>query len=197
ELSLDGITIYVVPSFGRYNARVRPAPGGGLGLFLAPDGLVQGGGGNPPIAVVVAHELFHVYQFQTHPGIDPSTATVWQAVWGEGSAVYASQAITGDSNADALMSSDLGHADVATTKALACGIRALADSRVPGDMAQYITGGVHPPNLPDRGGYLIGYLIARDLAKTYTLPRLGKLGLAELEPQFRARLDRICTAGSL
>jgi hypothetical protein len=111
--------------------------------------------------------------------------------------VYASQAITGVTAGDALMSSELGSAGVVTTKALACGIRAQADSRNPGDMAQYVTGGVHPPNLPDRGGYLIGYLIARDLAKKYTLPQIGKLGLAELEPQFRSRLDRLCSAGSL
>jgi hypothetical protein len=40
-------------------------------------------------------------------------------------------------------------------------------------MRAYLDAGVHQSNLPAMGGYLIGYLIAKDLAKTYSLVRAG------------------------
>ena len=196
DFALEGITIYVVPSFGHYNGRVRPVAGG-LALFLGPDGMVQGEGAQPNIARTVVHELFHIYQFQMHPEMDPSAATLWMAAIGEGQAVYASQVITGASTDDALMSAEYHSPSVATTKALACGIRDRADSRNPADFETYLTGGVHPPNLPDRGAYYIGYLIVHDLGKRYTLSQMAKLSIAAAEPQVRSRLDQLCTTGTL
>ncbi len=195
DLALAALTVYVVPSFEHYNGRVRPMPDGSLALFLAPDGMVQGEGAHPNVAVTVSHELFHVYQFQTHPGVDPHDIPLWQAVWAEGSAVYASRVIADVSLARAAGMGEDEAADSDARRALACGIRDAAESREEHDFDLYLTGGVHPPGLPDRGGYLVGALIAQDVARAMPLERLGKLTVDKLRPQFFARLARLCASG--
>lgn len=145
------------------------------------------------VGVDVSHELFHLYQFQTQASLNRSTAKLWQAVWIEGSATYASQVLTpGATEAQALMSPALSNADPGTVSALACAIAAKWDSQEGGDMGMFLDAGKHPPNLPPRGGYLVGYLVASDLGKTYSLAQIGKLTGAELDALIRPRVQALC-----
>lgn len=80
-------------------------------------------------------------------------------------------------------------------KALACGIRAKWDSHDGDDMENYLNAGQHPPNLPARGGYLIGYLVAQNVAKTRSLSQIGKLDGDELERRMRSGVDALCKNG--
>jgi hypothetical protein len=61
-----------------------------------------------------------------------------------------------------------------------------------GDMGMFLDAGVHPPNFPSRGGYLIGYLVAKELGKAYSLAQIGKLTGAQAEDSIRIKVDALC-----
>ncbi|MFY9631399.1 MAG: hypothetical protein WAJ94_07285 [Candidatus Cybelea sp.] len=192
DFKTDNIVIYMLPSFFHFNAQTHDI-GKKIGLLLGIDGIVRFDGVDANVGVDVSHELFHLYQFQMQPNLNRNTTKLWQAVWVEGSATYASQVLTpGATEAEALMSPALSNTDPTTVSALACAISAKWDSQEGGDMELFLDGGKHPANLPPRGGYLIGYLVASDLGKTYSLAQTGKLTGVELEGLIRPRVQALC-----
>lgn len=195
-MSTDRIQIYFMPSFLHFNGQTHDI-GDGIGVLFGVDGMVKYGSSDENLGVDVAHELFHIYQFEMHPGYHTDEATLWQAVWGEGSAAYASQVLTPGATMTDALDSSLASANAAQIEALACGIKGKWSSRDADDMAAYLDAGSHPPALPPRGGYLIGYLVARDLARTHTVAELGKYDLSTLEPIAQAAVVKLCANGTL
>jgi hypothetical protein len=196
DFDADRVVIYFLPSFFHFNGQTHDI-GAKIGVLFGVDGIVKYDGANENVGVDVAHELFHVYQYEMHPFFRTDEQKLWQAVWNEGSAAYASQMLTpGSTKIDAL-GADLAGAGPDTLKALACGVRAQADSRDVGDISAYIVGGKHPPNLPTRGGYLVGYAIAADAGRTYTVAQIGKLGGADLEKLVKTGVATLCEKGAL
>ena len=90
------------------------------------------------------------------------------------------------------MSAELSNVDSRTVRALACAISSKWDSRDGGDMGMFLDAGVHPPNFPSRGGYLIGYWVAKELGKAYSLAQIGKLTGAQAEDSIRIKVDALC-----
>ncbi len=196
DLSTDRIVVYVLPSFHHFDGQTRDL-GNKIGVLFGVDGIVQYGSESSDIGVDVSHELFHIYQFETHPNFRTDQASLWQAVWGEGSAAYASQVLTPGASESAALGSELSNASTDVTKALACGIEAKWNSRDGGDFGAYLDAGKHPPNLPARGGYLVGYLVARDMANTHSLSEIGKLDGDDLERRMRDAVGTLCKSGAL
>lgn len=194
DLSTDRIVVYILPSFHHFNGQTHDI-GEKIGVLFGVDGIVQYGSQSSDIGVDVSHELFHIYQFEMHPGYRTDQASLWQAVWGEGSAAYASQVLTPNATESAALGNELAVAGTDATKELACGILAKWNSHDGGDMAAYVDAGSHPPSLPARGGYLIGYLVARDLAKTRSLSQIGKLDGDDLERHMRDGVGALCKSG--
>lgn len=197
-LSLNGVTFYILPSFNHFNGQIHGLAHGGLGVLFGIDGIVEFDTPAAPLTLDVAHELFHIYQFQTHPGVNFENATLWEATWGEGSAAYASRVLTpGATRAQALMSSDLAILPPSKIALLACGIRDHLDSRSGRLGALYFDLSAHPRGLPARGGYLVGYLIAQDFARQMSIAQMGRADLSAIEPRFRRDLGMLCATGTL
>jgi hypothetical protein len=194
-LTTDRIVIYFLPSLDHFVGQTHDLEGGKIAVMFGIDRTAEIDGADANLGVEVAHELFHIYQYETHPGERSDTRVLWQSVWIEGSAAYASQALTPGSTATQALSSELAGADATTVAALACGIQAKWSSNESADMRAYLDAGVHPPDLPPMGGYLIGYLVAQDFAKTRSLADIGTLGGAERERVVRAGVARLCSSG--
>lgn len=191
------VIVYFVPSFEHFNGQTYDF-GKRIGVFLGVDGILSFEGTHANVGVDVSHELYHVYQWEMHAFGKGNNGALWQAVWGEGSAAYASRQLTpGATETAALMSRTLANLSTAKTAQLACGIVKNWDSQ-DGDVASlYLDGGKAPPGLPSRGAYLIGYLAAQDFAKHYTVDKLAKLNAAQVEGPLRADVQTLCAGKSL
>lgn len=110
DLSTDRIVVYILPSFHHFNGQTHDI-GDKIGVLFGVDGIVQYGSESSDIRVDVGHELFHIYQFQMHPGFRTNRASLWQAVWGEGSAAYASQVLMPGTTEGAALGSELATAN--------------------------------------------------------------------------------------
>ena len=190
-LTLDRVQIAILPSFGHFNAQTHDVPGG-IGVFFAPDGILRDDGPDADVDVDIAHEFFHIYQYQTHPGYDTSDLMVWQAVWGEGSAAYASQQLAAGATRAQALGASVADLTSAQTSAAACFVLDRWQSKNRDDIDDLIDGGAHLPGLPPRVGYAIGYLAAQDFAKHHTIAQIGSAPAAQVEPAMKATLRRLC-----
>jgi hypothetical protein len=194
-LSLEKISIYVLPSFELFNGQTADL-GERTAVLFGVDGLLYYDGPRVNVGVTVAHELFHIYQAQTHPGNSTNGALVWQAVWREGSAAYASQQLAVDATKQLALGAQLAGASSDATRALACFVQRHWSSGDENDVTALLNADAHPVGLPSRGGYLVGYLGALDFAKTHTLAQLGSAPLGQVEPALKMSVDRLCATGA-
>jgi hypothetical protein len=66
------------------------------------------------------------------------------------------------------------------------------DSEAPGDYARWFIGSRDgDPSQPARSGYYLGYLVARRLAATRSLPELARAPLAQLRPAIESALREL------
>lgn len=188
------IVIYFMPSFLHFEGQTHDL-GTKTGVLFGLDRMALDPDSNP--GVVVAHELYHIYQFEMHPGASTSDVTLWEAVWGEGSAAYASQILTPGATKTEALGRKLADASTDNIRALSCAIQSKWDSRDGNDFNEYFDASQSPKGLPPMGGYLVGYLVAQDLGKTRTVADLAKMQVTELEPLMRSRVAALCSVGSI
>jgi len=193
DLSLARIHFYVLPSFDHFSGQTHDYRDG-VGVFFGVDDIIEHGQEN--FNVVVAHELFHIYQFETHPGYDTDALPLWGLVWAEGSAAYASQHLVRGATMNDALGPDLAGATPATIKALACNIQSNWGSHSERATRDLLDTSAHPPRLPPLGGYLIGYLAARDFAATHTLAQLGSAKTGEAEAALKTTIDHLCSGST-
>ncbi len=186
--------IYVMPSLLHFNGQVHDMFDK-AGVFFGVDGLAEFDGADVNFGVDLAHELFHIYQYEKYAGKRPAETPTWQDVWIEGSAAYASEKIASNATKADALGNQLASADASTTHKLAC----LVDTgwMSPSD-DDLINAGKHPGELPPRGGYLVGYLATEQLAKSMSLAEIGK---AMNDPGFDGKLHpiihQLCLKGAL
>jgi hypothetical protein len=191
--SSDQIVVYLLPSLGHFVGQTHDLQDGKIAVMFGIDRTAEVDGADANLGVEVSHELFHIYQYETHPAERTDQMALWQRVWIEGSAAYASQRLTASATKAQALSPELAQANDATIAALACSIESKWDSHDGDDMRAYLDASDHPPNLPPMGGYLIGYLIAQDLAKTHSLAEIGQLAGTQREQLVRAGAQRLCS----
>jgi TorA maturation chaperone TorD len=63
----------------------------------------------------------------------------------------------------------------ATLPKLAGELRAKLDSKSPEDYQTFFLGNSQRKDLPARSGYYVGYLVARELGRTRSLPELARM----------------------
>lgn len=194
DFDSKGVVIYFMPSFGHFLGQTHDL-GSKTGVLFGLDRMGELRDLNP--GVIVSHELYHIYQYEKHPGYKSSDAVLWQAVWGEGSAAYASQVLTPDATEEQALSPQLAQTSPDAVKQLACGIESQWASHDYDVFGSYLDAGQHPAGLPPMGGYLIGYLVARDLSHTYSVGQMAALQVSEVETLMRPRIDLLCKTGSL
>ena len=197
----QSVVIYLTPGMGSFDGMTQDVDGH-HGLLLGVDSIAAE---NPPLGVLVDHEMFHIYHHDVNPTFFPTKSEndlyqygIYRQVWAEGLATYVSQQLNaGTSKATALFSKKLANLAVDQTQQLACLVQQRFDSRSASDASLLFDGSQHPPDLPARGGYLIGYVIAKDLGTTHTLAELADMSGGTLEDALRSRVQTLCAKGTL
>jgi uncharacterized protein YjaZ len=192
NLSLNGVHVYVLPSLGAFDAEVHDMPDG-VGVFFAPDGMFESAGPHPRIDILVAHEFFHVYQFEMRPDFYGGEPILWQEVWREGSAAYASAHIPAGATPVEALGPQLTNASRAQVAQAACYVETHWSSRNGSEIGALLGSSADSsPALLTNAGYLIGYLATAELAKTRTLAEIGSAPPAEVEPVLESTVHRLC-----
>jgi hypothetical protein len=138
------------------------------------------------------HELFHMYQAQVMGADVPPDATqpVWWALWSEGLATYVSWRLNPALTAGEIfwVPRDL-EAQMQPKLAEAARLM-LADLDAHEGYALWFQGGSHPPALPTRAGYYLGYLMAKRLDRG-NLAELARMPLDQVEREAREFLESL------
>ncbi|MBU6298067.1 MAG: hypothetical protein KGJ79_18770 [Alphaproteobacteria bacterium] len=152
------------------------------------------------LPVVIAHELFHRYNFQAAGFSDDpgDKQAIWRTLWAEGLATYMSGRLNPQASpADVLISPDLAKRGPTMIKRLA---QALRDNDAPNPSlyAEYFEGGskrAESEGIPQRSGYYVGYRVAQLLAKRYSLYRLAHLKGTALHREVNRALAELAKHG--
>lgn len=137
------------------------------------------------------HELLHFYHAQHYR----QTSSLYSHLWGEGLAVYASEALNPGASARDILLSD-GRVNFAdrvdpVLNRIAAGLLAQLDSEDWQVHLKYFASSAREPSIPARTGYYVGYLLAKRLAARYTLEEMVRLQDAALRPALAAELQRM------
>lgn len=154
-------------------------------LFIAPDGIVDQLGSNPPLSVLIDYEAFHVFHDDAAP--DLTGSLLWMRLWREGLATFASGELNPSATpAQVLMSADLAalsRADIAATA------RKVIDGfDQAGGYASLFEIGNHG-GLPDRVGYALGLNVARIIGARHSLIEMAQMSAAIVRPALVAALS--------
>jgi hypothetical protein len=188
--------IYLMLSLFRFDAKVPSDHPDSLLLGL--DGLARFHGSNPPLAVMLSHEFFHLYHFQVNPlPRNPDEIPLYRLLWQEGLAVYVSRQLNpGASLADALLDPKLAIESPGTVTGEAKRLLRCLDSQDDEVAAHFLAKGEGGTG-PGRVGYLIGYDIVARLAAKKPLSNLARLRDPALRFTFRRELNQLIQAGGM
>lgn len=193
-LSCD-FKIYVAPGFGSVDGAFFTS-NGTRKIIVAPDTLAK----NNDTSIIVLkstfqHELFHAYRSQilsTSPDAAiADDAPLYFSMWDEGLASYVAHRLNPNITlADAIASPDLASQVDSRLDRIARDLSARLDSTAEADYRRYCVGGTVDPLVPSRAGYYIGYLVAKDLARTHSLDQLAHLSSKDVRQAFIKFLAR-------
>jgi len=130
---------------------------------------------NDDMAPLFHHELFHVYH---HQRVACGTGAVWENLWEEGLATYVSHAMNPGASDSELMLDFPKGMRTATEGKLAASWAQLGQVLDKADRALYLdlfSTQASNASLPARRGYYLGYLVAREAARTRDLATLATM----------------------
>ncbi|MCB9640598.1 MAG: hypothetical protein H6727_17000 [Myxococcales bacterium] len=178
-------TIYFTLSLGSFDGGTRRVDGKEPLLF-ALDGIAKYHGAHADLQPFFHHELFHVYhnKFAPYPKKGPP---LYLCLWTEGLAVYVSQLLNPKASYKDLLLADLAKTVPPHMKAIK---KELLSKLKLVDWETYksffLSRGKGP--FPRRTGYYVGYLLAKRLAKRFTLDQLVRLKEAKLHEEMHRAL---------
>jgi hypothetical protein len=185
--------IELILSLFRFDGKVPHDDTGTLLIGL--DGLAKFYGPNAPLRVLLTHELFHLYHFQVNPlPRDLDRLTLGRQVWQEGLATYVSQQLNPNAPLGSiLLDPRLALEGPSYTVEVAREIAGKLESTDDADTAIYL---LHTSSnvRPSRLGYLIGFDIARSVAKTMPLEAMARLRGQSLLKTMRQQLELLMQA---
>lgn len=182
--------IYFVHSIGGFDGAVRQIQGRDTLLFgLDMITWVYGKDANPE--PFFHHELFHMYHRQFKAKDQPEG--ILPALWGEGLATYVAQALNPGTGGVAIFGLPRNTPErvLADVPGLAKNLRALLDSTSPDDYRRYFLGMDEKAEVPARSGYVVGYFVAKKLARRHTLQQLAQTPVRELRPEIEQALAEL------
>jgi hypothetical protein len=192
----SGVQVYFMPSMMHFDGQTNNGV-----LRFGIDGIARFDGGNADLGVLVTHELFHIYHAQVSPAVFGETGSggspaIWRQLWSEGLASYVSLRLNpGASRSQVFISAELGTLPPTKAQSLACAIAPALDDTDATRAARFFEVGPHSPQLPSRGGYMIGFLVARDLDVAHDLHALAVMHGNALRSEIVADVARICREG--
>jgi len=188
DLAYSG-DIYFLHSVGGFDGAVRTIKDRATLLFgLDMITYVYGKDANPQ--PFFHHELFHIYHGQFK---DDRPHDIIGALWSEGLATYVAQALnpgTGGVEIFGIPRSTPGRV-LADVPGMAKGLRAVLDSTDSADYRRYFMGKDERADVPARSGYVMGYLVAKKLAKRHSLQELAHTPVGVLRPEIEKALAEL------
>lgn len=141
------------------------------------------------------HELFHVYH---HQHFACGTDTIWENLWEEGLATYVSDAMNpGASDSELLLDFPKGMRAATEAKLAAswAHLTQVLDKSDPSLYSELFSTKAGNSSLPARRGYYLGYLVAREAAKTRDLPALAAMGCKETRTLVETTIQKLSKEG--
>lgn len=187
EAEFNGYEIYIAHSLDCMDGGIREIDGK-LYLIFGVDRIINHQEGASDTAFF-HHEFFHVCHFQSFP----YHGLFWQALWVEGLATYASEALNPGASCTEIS------LDCPTNLVPACekDINFLWNTALKfltmKDDAAYKTFFLlssQDVRIPKRAGYYLGYLIAKELAKSHSLHQLAQMNASTILPLIEATIKQ-------
>ena len=167
---------WVLHSLGEMDGGTRTF-GGKNYLIFGIDGMVRyHGKGNE--SAFFHHELFHTYHNMALTDCDSDDEPIWNSLWQEGLATYVSKVMNPGANDTELLLSFPNEMAERTRKVLPAAFTDLAsvlERRDPKVYSNLFSTSDSASTLPTRRGYYLGYLVAQDAARSYSVQELAKL----------------------
>jgi uncharacterized protein YjaZ len=185
-------TFYIAPSFGNLDGSAATV-GGKYLIVFAPD-FIPRIHALSDLKILIDHETFHVYHHQATGvfGAAEQLPTIEEALWSEGLATFVSWRMNPRVSLDtALIQPGLAEAARPHLQSMVAELRQHLGEQHEATYGRFFQGGNAPEGCPSRAGYYIGFLIAQDLSKRYSLQQLARLKGDELHEAMVAELDRI------
>lgn len=189
--------VYLLPSLGWFDGHLEPN-GSTAPLFFGLDQIVRVYGTHAELGVLMSHEIFHCYQGQGNPALFlAKTSPLYATLWSEGSAVYASERLNPSATLDGLLmhQQTLLRDGPAAAPGAAAALRARLDSSDPADATAFFAvndARSRPaPPWPDRIGYYVGLLCARDIGRSMSLHDIAFLPADEMRNRLDGALARL------
>jgi len=181
DFDLANAPVFFLPSLYTFDGHPAPYLGKTV-LFLGVDGIVRYHGANADLAVLLDHESFHLYQAQSKLAVFSDDAPpLYSGVWTEGTATYVSQALNPTASHLHVLLDDqpLAAAKPELVKRMAAMMLDRLDSRSESDAKMFFSAG-WVGDIPARGGYLLGLLVAQHAANRMSLRRMAGLRADEM-----------------
>ena len=184
--------VYITHSFGDMDGGTRKI-GDKIYFILGIEGMVKYHKGFSSVIPFFHHELFHIY----HGQYLPEEQVMWIALWAEGLATYASKKLNPKATQKDLML-DLPEGMVKRINSdLAYhwkDLRSKMTSTKDEDYETYFLMSSKGKRITSRAGYYLGYLLAKELGKTKTLPELAQMNPKEILPALEQKMDEMMAA---
>lgn len=186
-----GGDIYVMASGYCFNGRAQIVQGRGAILFGMDSTVALG---QKDITPGMTHELFHRYHHQFFDFEASRNYPLWTTLWAEGLAQYVSEKLNPSAS-----EVDLSHVPAgsvqrvdATRRELAADFLKKFDSTQETDAKVWFNDiRSQDPLVPARGGYELGVLVAKELAKRYSVQTMAHWSQTEAKPKIQAALKTI------
>ena len=181
--------IYITHSFGEMDAGTRRIEDK-IYFILGVDAMVKYHKGFSTETPFFHHELFHVY----HGQFLPEEEILWVALWAEGLATYASEQLNPNASMKDLML-DLPEGMICEIDAninyywMDLTKRLTSKSEV--DYETYFLLSSKHKNIVRRAGYYLGYLLAKEIGRTRSVPEMAQMRSDEILPLLKATIAKI------
>ena len=166
--------VYFLASIGAFDGGTREVKGR-TALLFGVDVIATIYGEKANLEAFFDHELFHIYHGQfPDPELEDTLA---RALWKEGLATYVAWSLNPETPESVLFSLpvDMPERARASMPRLAGELRARLDSKSREDYQNFFLGNPQREDIPARSGYYVGYVVARELGRTRSLPELARL----------------------
>jgi hypothetical protein len=186
-------TFYIAPSFGNMDGAAGVVNGQHRIIF-APD-VIPRYHKLDELKLLINHETFHIYHHQVtgvYGATEDAMPTIEGALWSEGLATFVSRRMNPGFSLDtALLQPGIPEGARPHLSAIAAELRGHLAEKNELTYARYFEGGKQPEGYPPRAGYYVGFLIAQDLSKRYTLRQLAQLKGPVLHEAIMAELQQM------
>ncbi|MBN8648380.1 MAG: hypothetical protein J0L55_10525 [Caulobacterales bacterium] len=183
--------ICLMPSMLNFDGRV-PGDLKPLTLYFGADGIIVFHGKNANLELLLDHESYHLYQGQVRPKESYKNVAppIYNAMWMEGTATYVSHALNPSATRLEVLLGDKNLDNIGPEEFRKCAQYALdnIDSNKDEDYARFFQFN-WKGEFPSRGGYLLGYLAAKEASKNLSLAQMAKINSKQVREIIKNYLE--------